>query len=97
MPLIQVYQCDKCESTITNPEDGYVVHGNIYAADASDEMGLVGNNFPDPTSFCGGTTYDYSDPYRTPTFSANEVKKSVFCKKCFLGILHIDDGRYGFK
>jgi len=56
MKTIEVYVCDQCEKMIMpvtpdkkgdypNPPNGFVVEGNIYAADPF-EGGLVGNNFP---------------------------------------------------
>lgn len=46
MGLEQVYRCDSCRALIDNVKlRGYVVRGNIYAADNPVEnQGLVGNN-----------------------------------------------------
>jgi hypothetical protein len=43
----EVYTCDACEGVITRPQDGYIVHGNIYDATVQGRGGLIGNNFPE--------------------------------------------------
>jgi len=51
MRTVQMLLCDSCDDVILNPEDGYIVHGNIYVADPDTMGGLIGNNFPEE----GGT------------------------------------------
>lgn len=70
--VVEHYLCDNCDKVISNPEEGFVIHGNIYAADASQIAGLIGNNFPDEEES-----------------KASEVKKSVYCKFCFLQAIGI--------
>jgi hypothetical protein len=48
MRVVEKLLCDKCDSLIVDPEDGFIVHGNIYVADPSRRGGLVGDNFPPP-------------------------------------------------
>lgn len=47
MRTVQMLLCDSCDKVILRPEDGYIVHGNIYVADPSCRGGLIGNNFPE--------------------------------------------------
>lgn len=68
---VQHYLCDSCDMPIMKPEDGFVVHGNIYLADPSAHMGIVGNNFPEQPG----------------DFAADSVKKSVLCKRCMADAL----------
>jgi hypothetical protein len=37
--------CDKCSSLILNPENGVIIEGNVYVAQAEEKLGLIGNNF----------------------------------------------------
>lgn len=64
------YLCDKCDAIILKPENGFIVHGNIYVADLKFRGGLIGNNFPNVTP---GDKIEVTD-----------VKETVYCKKCFL-------------
>lgn len=50
MRTVQMLLCDCCDKVILRPEDGYIVHGNIYVADPSCRGGLIGNNFPEEES-----------------------------------------------
>lgn len=68
---VQQYLCDVCDRAIPKPEDGVVVQGNIYIADPTRLGGLVGDNFP-----------KHDGPIQS-----SEVRKSVFCKNCFLDVL----------
>jgi hypothetical protein len=47
MRTVQMLLCDSCDNVILQPEDGYIVHGNIYVADPESRGGLIGNNFPE--------------------------------------------------
>ena len=75
MRIVEQYLCDKCDQVIPlsplskNKNEGFVIHGNIYVADPSQILGLVGNNFPDLNS--------------EEKVDINLIKKSVLCKKCF--------------
>lgn len=73
---VTLYECDKCRTIIQKPEDGVVVHGNIYVADPEERGGLVGNNFP--------TVPPASGIYPS---CEEQVEESVFCKSCFLSIV----------
>lgn len=46
MRTVQMLLCDSCDEVILQPEDGYIVHGNIYVADPDCLGGLIGDNFP---------------------------------------------------
>lgn len=56
-----------------------MIIGNIEVAnpDSNKPKGLIGNNFPDPDEN-GNIKFD-------------EIRKMVFCKKCFSEILHRPD------
>lgn len=51
MRTVQHYLCDHCDCMIPDPEQGFIIHGNVYTADATCQGGLVGNNFPDEDTF----------------------------------------------
>lgn len=70
MRRCQFYLCDACDKPIHDPNDGYVVHGNIYVADANSRGGLIGNNFPDVVP---GDKIEVTD-----------VQETVYCKRCFI-------------
>ena len=44
---VEQYLCDGCDLVIADPQDGFVIHGNIYAADPVNIDGMIGNNFPE--------------------------------------------------
>lgn len=69
---VTLYKCDKCKVLIEKPEDGVIVHGNIYHADPNERGGLVGNNFPTEGDRC---------------VSPEAVAESVYCQRCFLKIV----------
>lgn len=46
MRTVQHFLCDRCDITIVNPENGFVIHGNIYTANPDAPSGVIGNNFP---------------------------------------------------
>lgn len=70
MRRCQYYLCDACDQPIYKPEEGFVVHGNIYVADPSCRGGLVGNNFPEVVP---GEKIEVTD-----------VQETVYCKRCFI-------------
>lgn len=47
MRTVQMLLCDYCDEVILKPEDGFIIHGNIYVADPVQRGGLIGNNFPE--------------------------------------------------
>ncbi len=51
MRTVQHYLCDHCDALIANPQEGFVIHGNIYLADPTETKGMIGNNFPDTSPF----------------------------------------------
>ena len=75
MRTVQHFLCDGCDAPIMKPKDGFVVQGNIYLADPSQDAGLIGNNFPETTE----------------PFAIDAVHKTVLCKKCFLIALGLDN------
>lgn len=70
MRKCEYFLCDRCDMPIIKPEDGFIVHGNVYVADPSCRGGLIGNNFPQVEP---GDKIEVTD-----------VKESVFCKECFI-------------
>jgi hypothetical protein len=70
MRRCQYYLCDHCDQPIYKPEEGFVVHGNIYVADPNCRGGLVGNNFPEVKP---GEKIEVTD-----------VQETVYCKRCFI-------------
>lgn len=73
MRTVQSYMCDSCDVIIGKPEDGYVVHGNIYVADPATRGGLIGNNFPETLPG------EQIDP--------QAVRETVYCTRCMLRAL----------
>lgn len=74
------YLCDRCDKLITDPEDGFVIQGNIYVADTSCRGGLIGNNFPLP-----------EEPGKKEhKFEIDEVDENVFCKWCLNEVLNLN-------
>lgn len=71
MRTVEHFLCDYCDSQISKPEDGFVIHGNIYVADPKKTGGLIGNNFPDD-----------GEPV-----TQDNVTKTVMCRHCFMKAL----------
>lgn len=69
----EFYVCDRCDCTIGKPEDGLIIHGNIYVADPSCRGGLIGNNFPNVKP---GDKIEVTD-----------IKETVYCLTCFQAAL----------
>lgn len=44
MKTAQFCICDKCLKPILDPEEGFIVQGNIYGADPNKNLGIIGNN-----------------------------------------------------
>jgi hypothetical protein len=44
MKTAQLCICDKCLNPILDPEQGFIVQGNIYGADPNQMLGIIGNN-----------------------------------------------------
>jgi len=76
MRTCQFYLCDLCDRPIHDPDDGFVVHGNVYVADAQCRGGLIGNNFPEVKP---GDKIDVTD-----------VKEEVLCTECFVRACGLD-------
>lgn len=83
MKVGQFYLCGRCDSPILKPEDGFVVHGNIYVADPTCRGGLIGNSFPDVKP---GDKIEVSD-----------VMERVYCKSCFLTSLGLHEERRKYR
>ncbi len=75
MRVVNHYLCDNCNQSILNPQDGFIVHGNVYQAFPGKRRGLIGNNFPNVEV---GTKIEVTD-----------VKEKVYCKTCFMVILEL--------
>jgi hypothetical protein len=67
-----IYLCDQCNIPILNPEDGFVIQGNIYVANPEYRGGLIGNNFPKPIN---------------GRIQIDQINEAVYCKKCFFEML----------
>jgi len=76
MRTCQFYLCDLCDKPIHDPEDGFIVHGNVYVADASIRGGLIGNNFPEVEP---GNKIEVTD-----------IKEEVLCTDCFVRATGLD-------
>jgi len=70
------YYCDGCNKAIHHPEDGFIIHGNIYVADPTCRGGLIGNHFPEVEP---GTKIEVTD-----------VKEQCLCKACFFSALQMN-------
>lgn len=73
MGLKTICECDMCHNAIIAAKDGFIVQGNIYAADTNARLGIIGNNFP-KTSEDG-------------TIVAKDVKETFVCKGCMMKTL----------
>jgi len=78
MRTVEQYLCDNCDKVIDKPENGFVVHGNIYVADPSCSGGLIGNNFP---------PLEEGEELTSP----DQIKQTVLCKPCFLKAVGVKD------
>jgi len=74
---VTLYKCSECDNIITNPNNGLVVHGNIYTAETKDHTILVGNNLP---------TCHHDSEMATVSSIPNRIKTTAFCVPCFLKI-----------
>ena len=79
--IVELYKCDECDKVITDPQQGRVVHVNIYVADPSTRGGLIGNNFPEDTEFLTAPLE------RSLAFTAKDVRESAYCIPCFMKIV----------
>jgi hypothetical protein len=70
MRVVEHYLCDNCDVLISSPEEGYIIHGNIYVADPNERGGLIGNNFPKEGD--------------DSLIKSTDVKETVLCKSCFI-------------
>lgn len=62
--------CDGCAKIITRPEDGFMIKGNIWAADPGENRALlVGNNFPETRNFA---------------VTLSEIGESHLCTNCMV-------------
>lgn len=73
MRVVQKYLCDDCNTLIQDPEDGYVIQGNVYVADPSCRGGIIGNAFPDPDE--------------DGKVAVDDVTETVLCAKCLMKAL----------
>jgi len=76
MRTVEQYLCDECDRLIGKPEEGFVVHGNIYVADPTNRGGLIGDNFP---------------PVSQETLKREDVKETVLCRFCMLAALGLSE------
>jgi hypothetical protein len=71
----EYFYCDRCKDPIYLPENGYLIHGNIYLAAPRERLGVIGDNFP------------HSQPGEP--ISPQDVLETVLCKKCFCEALDL--------
>lgn len=81
MRTVQQYLCDNCDEIIPVAADGewstgFIVQGNVYAADPSSRGGLIGNNFPEVMQG------EMIDPAA--------IRETVLCVNCFVQALGIN-------
>jgi len=74
---VTLYKCDACKKVLLNPEDGLVVHGNIYNADTKTHIPLLSDNVYD-REIEPGPDGEYSRKVE------DYVDSSVLCVPCFL-------------
>lgn len=74
---VEYFLCDLCDKPIMSPKNGFIIKGNIYAADAK-RGGFVGDNFPEPDE--------------DGKILLEVVKENVLCKNCLRTALELDDG-----
>jgi hypothetical protein len=75
MRTVEQFLCDQCDKVIAKPEDGFIIHGNIYVADPTCRGGLIGNNIPEVAAG------EKIDP--------EAIKQTVLCKHCLLKSLNM--------
>jgi len=76
MEVLTIPICGKCGKKVMNPEDGFIIKGNIYVADPDDRRGLIGNAFPEPDKNNG-------------FIHAGDIEEYCFCKACLSEVLGI--------
>ena len=77
--IVKLYRCSACEKVIQQPENGIVIHGNIYTGTPDNKEILVGNNFP---------TGDNTSIHMSSII--NRVEETALCIPCFLKVLKIN-------
>lgn len=70
---VEHFLCDCCDVEIKSPEEGFIIHGNIYVADPNTIGGLIGDNFPEGDELV----------------AKDQVTKSVMCRSCFMRALNL--------
>ena len=73
MRTVEHFLCDSCDQPITNPSNGFIIHGNIYTADPSQRGGIIGNNFPEVPE--------------GEKIEPEAVRQTVMCRHCFIKAL----------
>ena len=76
MRTVSHFLCDCCDKTILKPEDGFIIQGNVYAADPSCRGGLIGCAFP---------------AAEDGTIHVDDIKEKVFCSLCLLSALGLNN------
>lgn len=82
MKTVSFILCEKCESPIIKPEDGYIVMGNIYSADQHKKTMYIGDAFE--SSF----PVSENDGYHIKMKSI-EMNEKAYCKGCFFRAINL--------
>jgi len=85
-------RCSGCNKLVTDPKEGFIVHGNIYAA-IEEESGYIGDNFPsDDVTMNIGQRYCKEDE-KLIKIDYEHIREAVgkvcYCKRCFANALDI--------
>jgi hypothetical protein len=78
MKTIRLPVCDGCKKPITRPEDGFIVEGSVYTADAdmsTRRRGLIGSALPKPV--------------KDGLIKASAIAMTALCRPCFYKALNI--------
>ncbi len=78
MKTIRLPVCEGCKKPVTKPEEGFIVEGNVYTADAdmsTKRRGLIGSPLPKPS--------------KDGLIKATAVSMTAFCRTCFYKALNI--------
>ena len=83
-------KCERCEKTIEDPSDGFIIAGDIYVArvnkDGQPDGGIVGANFPTPSEEHQAMLESSGEEFH---FTYDQVNKQCFCKDCLMTILDL--------
>jgi len=96
------YYCSSCDTPITYPEEGRIIHGNVYMADPEGRSGVIGNNLPVPPvppvpepvkekKVKNVAPKQKQKPPAPFTFTEDDIKETVLCNNCLIQQLRLED------